>query len=90
MYLEMAFAFIELLSYRVTGKVCDRNHGEIRRLCGEFIERHPFALQPFLFNANSVKEDVKKSKLTGTWAETVDIFSCATLLQRTVFTFSLA
>ena len=89
--MERAIAFIELLPYRVTSrKVCDRNHGEIRRLCGEFIERHPFALQPFLFNANSVKEDVKKSKLTDTWAETVDIFSCATLLQRTVFTFSLA
>ena len=45
--------------------------------------------QPFLFNANSVREHFKKSKLTGTWAETVDIFSCATLLQCTVFTFSL-
>ena len=48
-----------------------------------------YMFQPFLFNANSVREHVKKSKLTGTWTETVDIISCATLLQRTVFTFSL-
>ena len=71
------------------GKSRDRNHGHIRRLYGEFIERHPYVFQPFLFNANSVREHVKKSKLTGTWTETVDIFSCTTLLQRTVFTFSL-
>ena len=56
---------------------------------GEFIQRRPYMFQPFLFNANSGREHVKKSKLTGTWAGTVDIFSCATLLQRTVFTFSL-
>ena len=68
----------------------DRNHGEfIRRLCGEFIERHPYVFHSFLFKANSVREHVKKNKLTGTWTESVDIFSCATLLQRTVFTFSL-
>ena len=63
--------------------------GEIRRLCVEFIERHPYVFQPFLFTANSVREHVKKRKLTGTWTETVDIFRCATLLQHTVFTFSL-
>ena len=45
--MEMAFAFIELLPYRVTGKVCDRNHGEIGRLCGEFIERHPVLVSTF-------------------------------------------
>ena len=67
----------------------DINHGEIRGLCGEFIERHPYVFQPFLFTANSVREHVKKRKLTGTRAETVDIVRCATLLQRTVFTFSL-
>ena len=34
------------------------------------------------------KKHVKKSKLAGSWAETVDIFSCATLLKRNISTFS--
>ena len=58
-------------------------------MCGEFIEQNAYVFQPFLFNTNSVREHVKRSKLTGTWAEIVDIFSCTTLLQGTVFTFSL-
>ena len=50
----------------------DRKHEEIRSLCNSLIEKHP---QLF-----AVEEHVKKSKLAGSWAETVDIFSCATLL----------
>jgi len=45
----------------------------------EFAEQHPQVFQPLLFSSSSVEEYVKKSKISGTWAETVDISSCATL-----------
>ena len=66
----------------------DRKHGEIRRLSSNFIEQHPQVFQPLLFASSSVEEHVKGSKRDGTWAETVDIFSCATLLKRPICTFS--
>ena len=66
----------------------DRKHGEIRSLCNSLIEKYPQVFQPLLFASRSVEEHVKKSKLAGSWAETVDIFSCATLLKRTINTFS--
>ena len=44
--------------------------------------------EPLLFSSNSVEDHVKNSKITGTWAETVDIFSCASLLERPICTFS--
>ena len=66
----------------------DRKHGEIRSLCNSLIEKYPQVFQPLLFASRSVDEHVKKSKLAGSWAETVDIFSCATLLKRTISTFS--
>ena len=66
----------------------DRKHGEIRSLCNSLIEKYPQVFQPLLFASRSVEEHVKKSKLAGSWAETVDIFSCATLLKRTISTFS--
>ena len=66
----------------------DEKHEEIRRLSSTLIEKNPKVFQPLLFSSNSVKEHVKKSKITGTWAETVDIFSCASLLQRPICTFS--
>ena len=57
-------------------------------LCNSLIEKYPQIFQPLLFASRSVEEHVKKSKLAGSWAETVDIFSCATLLKRTISTFS--
>lgn len=66
----------------------DRKHREIRSLCNSLIEKYPQVFQPLLFASRSVEEHVKKSKLAGSWAETVDIFSCATLLKRTISTFS--
>ena len=66
----------------------DGKHGEIRRLSSSFIEQHPQIFQPLLFASSSVEEHVKGSKRDGTWAETVDIFSCATLLKRPICTFS--
>ena len=39
------------------------------------IEKNPKVSQSLLFSSNSAKGHViKKSKITGTWAETVDIF----------------
>ena len=71
-------------------EMSDEKHEEIRRLSSTLIERNPKVFQPFLFASNSVKEHVEKSKITGTWTETVDIFSCASLLKRPICTFSTA
>jgi len=69
-------------------EMTDEKHEEIRRLSSTLIEKNPKVFQPLLFSSNSVKEHVKRSKITGTWAETVDIFSCASLLKRPICTFS--
>ena len=53
----------------------DEKHEEIRRLGSALIEKNSKVFHPLLFSSNSVKEHVtKKSMVTGTWAETVDIF----------------
>ena len=69
-------------------EVSDEKHEEIRRLSSCLIERNPKVFEPLLFSSNSVEDHVKNSKITGTWAETVDIFSCASLLERPICTFS--
>ena len=66
----------------------DGKHEEIRRLSSTLIEKNLNVFQPLLFSSNSMKEHVKKSKITGTWAATVDIFSCASLLKRPICPFS--
>ena len=71
-------------------EMSDEKHEEIRRVSSTLIEKNPKVFQPFLFALNSVKEHVEKSKFTGTWAETVDTFSCASLLKRLICTFSTA
>jgi len=63
-------------------------HEEIHRLSSTLIEKNPKVFRPLLFSSHSVKEHVKRSKIMGTWAETVDIFSCALLLRRPICTFS--
>ncbi|RMX54006.1 hypothetical protein pdam_00022337 [Pocillopora damicornis] len=60
---------------------------KIRRLSSSLIERNPKVFEPLLFSSNSVEDHVKNSKITETWAETVDIFSCASLLERPIYTF---
>ena len=69
-------------------EVGDEKHEEIRRLSSSLIERNPKVFEPLLFSSNSVENHVKNSKITGTWAETVDIFTCASLLERLICTFS--
>ena len=61
---------------------------EIRRLSSSLIEKNLKVFELLLFALNSVEEHVKNSKITGTWAETVGIFSCASLLKRPICTFS--
>ena len=69
-------------------EVSDEKHEEIRSLSSRLIKRNPKVFEPLLFSSNSVEDHVKNSKITGTWAETVDIFSCASLLERPICTFS--
>ena len=58
-----------------------RNMKKSRRLSSALIEKNSKLFQPVVFSSNSVKEYViEKSKITGTWAESVDISSCASLL----------
>jgi len=51
----------------------DKKDEEIRRLSSSLIEKNLKVFEPLLFALNSVEEHVKNSKITGTWAETVDI-----------------
>ena len=69
-------------------KQVTENTGKSEACVNSLIEKYPQVFQPLLFASRSVEEHVKKSKLAGSWAETVDIFSCATLLKRTISTFS--
>ena len=64
-------------------EMSDEKHEEIRRLSSTLIEKNLKVFEPLLFSSNSVKE-----KITGTWAETLDIFSCTSLLKRPIYTFS--
>ena len=72
-------------SYRAIALWRDEMSDEKHEVMGRLIEQNPKVFQPLLFSSNSMKEHHKKSKITGTWAETVDIFSCTT---RPICTFS--
>ena len=61
---------------------------QIRWLSSALTEKNRNVFQPLLFSSNFVKKHVKKSKITSTWVETVDIFSCASL--RPISTFSIS
>ena len=71
---EMEIVFTELLLSAWRDETSDNNHEEIRSLSSRLIEKNPKVFEPLLFASNSVEEHVKNSKITGTWAETVDIF----------------
>ena len=53
----------------------DEKHEEIPRLSDSLFEKNPKVFELQLFFLNSLKDLVKKSKITGTPAETVDISS---------------
>jgi hypothetical protein len=66
---------------RVLNGKMDRNYSKVRSLCNAVIEDFPQVFLPLLFTHTTVEEHLKHSRKDGTWAETADIFSCATVLQ---------
>ena len=62
-------------------EISDEKQEEIRRVSSILIGRNPKMSEPLLSSSNSVEDHVKNSKITGTWGETVNIFSCASLLE---------
>ena len=48
-------------------EISDEKHEEIRALLS--------SCATLIFSSNSVEDHVKNSKITGTWAETVDVYS---------------
>ena len=55
----------------------DQRHQEIRKLTCDLIEKNQPKFMPFLFAKKSVMQHVMTARKQGTWAETMDIFSCA-------------
>ena len=56
-------------------EISDEKHEEIPRSSDNLFEKNPKVFELQLFFSNSLKDLVKKSKITGTPAETVDISS---------------
>ena len=56
-------------------EISDEKHEEIPRSSDSLFEKNPKVFELQLFFSNSLKDLVKKSKITGTPAETVDISS---------------
>ena len=56
-------------------EISDEKHEEIPRSSDSLFEKNPKVFQLQLFFSNSLKDLVRKSKITGTPAETVDISS---------------
>ena len=52
------------------------------------IAAYPKVFEAYQFSSKTIKEHLKKSSKDGTWAETIDSFSCATVLQRTITIYS--
>ena len=65
----------------------DEEHEKLRAMVNNVIELHPNAFEPFLFNSENAEAHLRKSKVVGTWAETLDIMACATLLRRKIFLY---
>ena len=81
--------FYRAVARALNGKT-DRNYSKVRSLCNAVIEDFPQVFLPLLFTHTTVEEHLKHSRKDGTWAETADIFSCATVLQHTIVVYSMA
>ena len=68
----------------------DEGHEKLRAMVNNVVELCPTAFEPFLFESENVEVHLRKSKVVGTWAETLDIMACATLLRRKIFLYSLS
>lgn len=81
--------FYRAIALAVDGKT-DHAYRVFRAMCNEMIAEYPEVFEAYLFSSKTVKEHLEKSSKDGTWAETIDIFSCATVLQRTIAIYSMA
>ena len=77
--------FYRSISLWIDGNT-DRSHKELRAMVNNVIELYPTAFEPF--TSENVEVHLRKSKVVGTCAETLDIMACATLLRRLVFLYS--
>ena len=57
-------------------------------MCNEVIAAYPKVFEANQFSCKTIKEHLKKSSKDGTWAEIIDIFSSATVLQRAITIYS--
>ena len=79
--------FYRSISLWIDGNT-DRRHDELRAMVNNVIELYPTSFEPFLFNTENVEAHLSQSKVLGTWAETLDIMACATLIRRKIFLYS--
>ena len=69
-------------------EISDEKYEEIPRSSDSLFEKNPKVFEPSNFSLNSLEDLVRKSKITGTPAETGHKFSCVSLLQRLICTYS--
>ena len=69
-------------------KKTDKDHWQVRASCNNMMACFSDVFKPLLFTSKSIQEHLAKSCKDGTWAETVDMFSCATVLQRNIMVYS--
>ena len=72
----------------VDGKT-DHAYPVLRAMCNEMIAAFPKVFEAYQFSSKTVEEHLQKSSKDGTWAETIDIFGCATVLQRKINIYSV-
>ena len=75
--------------YRAIVMWRDQRHQEIRRSTFDLIEENQPKFISFLFAKKSVIQHVMMARKQGTWADTMDIFSCASLFNRSIYLYSM-
>ena len=80
--------FYRAMALAVDGKT-DHAYPVFRAMCNDMIAAFPKVFEAYQFSSKTVKEHLQKSSKDGTWAETIDIFGCATVLQRTINIYSV-
>ena len=80
--------FYRAMALAVDGKT-DHAYPVFRAMCNKMIAEYSKVFEAYQFSSKTIKEHLKKSSKDGTWAETMDIFSCATVLQRTINVYSI-
>ena len=85
---EIVFTEYRAMALAVDGKT-DRAYPVFRAMCNKMIAEYSKVFEAYQFSSKTVKEHLKKSSKNGTWAETMDIISCATVLQCTINVYSI-